>query len=94
MSLYLSRIEGPPPKRNAPGSNPGRDATKNAESLDFSRFLALLFLYESNTTRYWLSTVDILLRFGCGRSFPKNLANQISKKTPFLLMKIAFLLIG
>ena len=33
MSLYLSRIEGPPPKRNAPGSNPGRDATNNAESL-------------------------------------------------------------
>ena len=32
-SLYLSRIEGPPPKRNAPGSNPGRDATKNAENL-------------------------------------------------------------
>ena len=28
MSLYLSRIEGPPPKRNAPGSNPGRDARK------------------------------------------------------------------
>ena len=26
LSLYLSRIEGPPPKRNAPGSNPGRDA--------------------------------------------------------------------
>ena len=33
MRLYLSRIEGPPPKRNAPGSNPGRDATKNAENL-------------------------------------------------------------
>ena len=42
MSLYLSRIEGPPPKRNAPGSNPGRDATNNAESLDFSRFSAFL----------------------------------------------------
>ena len=25
MSLYLSWIEGSPPKRNAPGSNPGRD---------------------------------------------------------------------
>ena len=30
------------PKRNAPGSNPGRDATNNAESLDFSRFSAFL----------------------------------------------------
>ena len=28
MSLYLSRIEGSPPKRNAPGSNPGRDNKK------------------------------------------------------------------
>ena len=27
MRLYLSRIEGPPPKRNAPGSNPGKRAT-------------------------------------------------------------------
>lgn len=25
-SLYLSRIEGSPPKRNAPGSSPGKDA--------------------------------------------------------------------
>lgn len=43
MSLYLSRIEGPPPKRNAPGSNPGRDATKNAESLCFSRVFGFIF---------------------------------------------------
>ena len=43
MSLYLSRIEGPPPKRNAPGSNPGEDATNNAESLCFQGFSALLF---------------------------------------------------
>ncbi len=28
MRLYLSRIEGPPPKRNAPGSNPGKRAKK------------------------------------------------------------------
>ena len=28
MSLYLSWIEGSPPKRNAPGSNPGRDILK------------------------------------------------------------------
>ena len=51
MSLYLSRIEGPPPKRNAPGSNPGRDATNNAESLDFSRFSAfLIFQHHSILT--------------------------------------------
>lgn len=51
MSLYLSRIEGPPPKRNAPGSNPGRDATNNAESLDFSRFSAfLIFRHHSILT--------------------------------------------
>ncbi len=43
MSLYLSRIEGPPPKRNAPGSNPGRDATKNAESLCFSRVFGFIY---------------------------------------------------
>lgn len=42
MSQYLSRIEGSPPKRNAPGSNPGRDATNNAESLVKSRFSAFL----------------------------------------------------
>lgn len=44
MSLYLSRIEGSPPKRNAPGSNPGKDAKNNAESLDFTRISAFLFL--------------------------------------------------
>ena len=43
MSSYLSWIEGPPPKRNAPGSSPGEDATNNAESLDLSRFSAFLF---------------------------------------------------
>lgn len=31
------------PKRNAPGSSPGEDATNNAESLDLSRFSAFLF---------------------------------------------------
>ena len=31
MRLYLSRIEGPPPKRNAPGSNPGKRAKKCRE---------------------------------------------------------------
>ena len=41
MSSYLSRIEGPPPKRNAPGSNPGEDATNNAESLYLQGFSAL-----------------------------------------------------
>ena len=34
MSQYLSRIEGPPPKRNVAGSTPVWDATNNAESLD------------------------------------------------------------
>ena len=29
MSLYLSRIEGPPPKRNAGGSTPPKDELKN-----------------------------------------------------------------
>lgn len=44
MSPYLSRIEGPPPKRNVAGSIPVGDATNNAESLDFSRFSAF-FIY-------------------------------------------------
>ena len=44
MSSYLSRIEGPPPKRNVAGSIPVGDATNNAESLDFSRFSAF-FIY-------------------------------------------------
>ena len=44
MPQYLSWIEGPPPKRNAPGSSPGEDATNNAESLDFTRFSALFFV--------------------------------------------------
>lgn len=43
MSLYLSWIEGSPPKRNAPGSSPGKDATNNAESLYFQGFSAFLF---------------------------------------------------
>ena len=59
MSLYLSRIEGPPPKRNAPGSNPGRDATKNAESLCFSRVFGFIFIY----TCYNLTQIIY-----CGRS--------------------------
>ena len=46
MSSYLSRIEGPPPKRNVAGSIPVGDATNNAESLDFSRFSAF-FIYDS-----------------------------------------------
>ena len=44
MSQYLSRIEGPPPKRNVAGSIPVWDATNNVESLDFSRFSAFLIL--------------------------------------------------
>ena len=32
------------PKPEAPGSNPGGDATNNAESLDFTRFSALFFV--------------------------------------------------
>ena len=42
MSSYLSWIEGPPPKRNAPGSSPGEDATNNAEILCFQGISALL----------------------------------------------------
>ena len=37
MSLYLSRIEGSPPKRNAPGSNPGRDIKKGVDFVDTLR---------------------------------------------------------
>lgn len=44
MRLYLSRIEGPPPKRNAPGSNPGKRAKNNAETLYFIGFSALFFV--------------------------------------------------
>ena len=38
MSSYLSWIEGPPPKRNAPGSNPGEDATKLPKILSIRAF--------------------------------------------------------
>ena len=70
MSLYLSRIEGPPPKRNAPGSNPGRDATKNAESLDFSRFSALLFCRVSLFVLLGFFTVSDPFYLGCGLPIP------------------------
>lgn len=43
MSLYLSRIEGSPPKRNAPGSNPGKDAKKLFEI--FSKSFFFIFQY-------------------------------------------------
>ena len=69
-SLYLSRIEGPPPKRNAPGSNPGRDATKNAESLDFSRFSALLFCRVSLFVLLGFFTVSDPFYLGCGLPIP------------------------
>ena len=46
MSQYLSRIEGPPPKRNVAGSIPVWDARNNAESLDFYWFSAF-FIYDS-----------------------------------------------
>ena len=42
MRLYLSRIEGPPPKRNAPGSNPGKRAKKCRKHYVFGTFT---FLY-------------------------------------------------
>lgn len=35
MSLYLSRIEGPPPKRNAGGSTPPKDDKKTLPSVVF-----------------------------------------------------------
>ncbi len=42
MRLYLSRIEGPPPKRNAPGSNPGKRAkTPKHRVLGFT-FIAII----------------------------------------------------
>ena len=40
--MYLSWIEGSPPKRNAPGSNPGKDAKNDAESFVKSRLSAFL----------------------------------------------------
>ena len=41
MVPYLSRIEGPPPKRNVPGSNPGKRA-KSAENTMFSALLLFI----------------------------------------------------
>ena len=63
MSSYLSRIEGPPPKRNAPGSNPGEDATKNAESL-VSQGFRLYFFFEvlDCPARIFLCELSVFLR--------------------------------
>ncbi len=61
MRLYLSRIEGPPPKRNAPGSNPGKRATSEQAMYRLLRFfcknrsalmpLLLLFRKKSRSAR-------------------------------------------
>ena len=40
-SLYLSRIEGPPPKRNAGGSNPPKDASTGNSQYFFIDYEAL-----------------------------------------------------
>ena len=81
------------PKRKVRGSNPRKDAKNNAESLCLRCFSALFF-YPSVLqpgTDYplrafgFISVADTISL--------KILDNQISKKTPFLLMKIAFLLI-
>jgi len=61
------------PKRNAPGSNPGRDATKNAESLCFQgvrRFLLLLNA-EKSKKRVFCQQIEVLLTVW--QLFPVNL---------------------
>ena len=58
MWVYLSRIEGSPPKRNAPGSNPGKDATNNAESLVKSRFSAFLIFIASEANSLHLTKIE------------------------------------
>ena len=50
MSLQLSRIERPPPKRQAGGSNPLSDAENIVENFDFSRFSAF-FIFEYQPER-------------------------------------------
>ena len=68
---FTSRCRiGATPKRNAPGSNPGRDATKNAESLDFSRFSALLFCRVSLFVLLGFFTVSNPFYLGCGLPIP------------------------
>ena len=61
---------GAAPKRNAPGSNPGRDATNNAESLDFSRFSAfLIFRHHSILLfRFAIAFAPFLLKKAKGRA--------------------------
>ena len=94
MSLQLSRIERPPPKRQAGGSNPLSDAINNAESLDFTRFSALFFAC-------LCFRIDDELRLFFAHVFRvhititlNQLANIISRNFRFLLIKIAFLLIA
>ena len=49
---------GRTPKRNAPGSNPGRDATNNAESLVKSRFSAFLVSIASEANSLHLTKIE------------------------------------
>ena len=67
MSQYLSRIEGPPPKRNVAGSTPVWDARKSAVSLYFLRvysFFVANTLYKllSKLVAFYLYRNSIFLR--------------------------------
>ena len=86
---FFELLSGTPPVRIRAGT-----PQKTPKAFVFQGFSALFFIY----TCYYLTQIIY-----CGRSASlrlrtlyswKILANQISKKTPFLLMKIAFLLIG
>ena len=57
------------PKRKAPGSNPGGNATINAESLCFQGLSVFLYPYY---TRHGFSIVGVLFYFGRERSIPEN----------------------
>ena len=61
---------GATPKRGVGGSSPFCDATKNAESLDFSRFSALLFCRVSLFVLLGFFTVSDPFYLGCGLPIP------------------------
>ena len=52
---YLTGIEGPPPKRNAVGSNPIRDAKTTGFHMDIGRFFSLCSM------KLFIAKVSVLL---------------------------------
>lgn len=80
MRLYLSRIEGPPPKRNAPGSNPGKRAKKCREikvSRHYTFYCSLIFL------RKFYYFLDSKIRSNIYHIPTEILLITISRKSPF-----------